>query len=345
MNGKKVATETQQNLAVSPGEYYVHRLHARISKEIQHRTSRDKQYEPSDCSITISVDKRGEDDFVRCCSGHELPWLEAENQLRSWSKLFQTGKKLRVKLVFNFKLAGDPQSASSGKGRGKRSATDRMLAEKEGQDNAEEAASGAPAAYKHVYDLLRCPAQHCTKGPYCFRDPSNGNRHIGVGRHFIRALQEHLRAGGSLQTHADIPQNIQQQIREHDRQTRPLKMPALGQPQMHYHITGPPPMTQVSDLDAIPAATTPFTEPLRFPEQHGEALKHYCEWHKKKEDRESGRQGYDLALKLSMDWITNLRHIHTAKNVDKFVNGKVPEAIAWLWVYEIPTYLRELELL
>lgn len=103
-------------------------------------------------------------------------------------------------------------------------------------------------------------------------------------------------------------------------------------------------MTQVSVLDAMPATTTPFAEPLRFPDQHGEALKHYCEWHKKKEDRESGRQGYDLALKLSMEWITNLRHIHTAKNVDEFVGGKVPRAIAWLWVYEIPTYLRELEL-
>ena len=57
-------------------------------------------------------------------------------------------------MVFNFKPAGHPQSVSSGKGRGKKSAnfTDRMLAEKEGQDNAEEAASAAKG-YRLVQTL------------------------------------------------------------------------------------------------------------------------------------------------------------------------------------------------
>ena len=68
------------------------------------------------------------------------------------AKLIQTGMKSRVKRVFNFKPAGHPQSVSSGKGCGKKSATDRMLAEKEGQDNAEEAASAAKG-YRLVQTL------------------------------------------------------------------------------------------------------------------------------------------------------------------------------------------------
>lgn len=50
------------------GEYYA--CTPESTEKIQHRSSSDKQYEPSDCSLTITADKCGEGDFFRCCAGH-----------------------------------------------------------------------------------------------------------------------------------------------------------------------------------------------------------------------------------------------------------------------------------
>lgn len=59
------------------------------------------------------------------------------------------------------------------------------------------------------------------------------------------------------------------------------------------------------------------------------------------QDREQGKAGYELALELSMDWMTNLEHIHCVRNVKDFKDNGVPDAIAWCWVHRIESFLQQ----
>jgi len=112
-----------------------------------------------------------------------IDWSVVERQLVEWGELFRAGKKLKLNLSFNYEDAPQPSTTSlqrTEKG-GRLSRTQRMLAERDKQVGAEEAASGQPSIWATVYRFFRCPGPPCKLGPYCWVRPDDRKHYKLLG--------------------------------------------------------------------------------------------------------------------------------------------------------------------
>jgi hypothetical protein len=69
-----------------------------------------------------------------------------------------------------------------------------------------------PAAWRHVYSLLRCPGAPCDRGPHCWQDSADGHKHYRLLTHHLRNLVKFVQRGGTLDSHDDIPQEIRTEL-------------------------------------------------------------------------------------------------------------------------------------
>ncbi|KFY31447.1 hypothetical protein V493_01098 [Pseudogymnoascus sp. VKM F-4281 (FW-2241)] len=167
---------------------------------------------PAKRSLKYSEGKRFDDTNVN--------WSVIERQLVVWSELFRRGKKLTVKISFNYVESSQGSATSSRKAdeRGS-SITDRMLTERDTQLDVEEASSGRPSIWSNVYELMRCQVLSCNLGPHCWRDPV-GKKHDKLRTSQLRLLIERVKEGYTLETHDDVPEEIRQQLYAEDNQKR-----------------------------------------------------------------------------------------------------------------------------
>lgn len=136
----------------------------------------------------VTVTQRKEPPLTKRFANTSIDWAIIEKQLVAWGEFYRTGKKLTLKLSFNYVDVG--QSSTTAK-RGFPSTTLQMLAEGAAQDDAEQASSGHPPAWRHVYSLMRCPGPPCNKGPYCWRDPV-GKKHYKLNIRHLKSLVIHI---------------------------------------------------------------------------------------------------------------------------------------------------------
>jgi len=71
------------------------------------------------------------------------------------------------------------------------------------------------------YALMRCPGPPCDLGPHCWISPI-GKKHYKLRTHHLRALIQRVERGEPLQSHDDVPKEIQKQLvaEEQQRLTR-----------------------------------------------------------------------------------------------------------------------------
>jgi hypothetical protein len=134
-----------------------------------------------------------------------------ENKLQAWSHLLRIGKRLRISVTLNY---AESSKAARTAGRG---ATATQLAERNARLDAEQVVSGGPDAWRHVYNLLRCPGPPCDRGPYCWQDP-DGKKHYKLMGHHLRSLIKFVQRGYKLETHGDVPQDIRTQLYAEEQQ-------------------------------------------------------------------------------------------------------------------------------
>ncbi|PQE31101.1 Short chain dehydrogenase reductase family protein [Rutstroemia sp. NJR-2017a WRK4] len=164
-----------------------------------------KSCEADATTITISVNDRSEHDITKRFTKLNIDWLVIERQLQAWSHLLRIGKKLRINMLFNYT---ESSKASCTAGRG---ATAAALAERNTRIDAEQAHSGGPDAWRHVYNLLRCPGSPCDLGPYCCQDRET-YKHYKLLGHYLRTLVKFVQHGDKLESHDDVPQDVRTQL-------------------------------------------------------------------------------------------------------------------------------------
>jgi hypothetical protein len=151
-----------------------------LSKKVAH----NRHVEFDDTSVVVSVNDPSQRDLIKRFDDIDVDWSVIERQLIRWGEFFRAGKILRVDLSFNY-IDASLQLTGSANRRNKRgfSTTQRMLAERASQLEAEQEANGSPSLWQEVYALLRCPGPPCNLGPHCWRDPF-GKKHCKLRTHW-----------------------------------------------------------------------------------------------------------------------------------------------------------------
>ena len=86
-----------------------------------------------------------------------------------------------------------------------------MLAKRDKQLGAEEAASGQPSLWASVYRYFCCPSHLCQLGPYCQVDLAD-KKHYKLLWPDIESLAEYVQEGHILKLHKHMPIDICQKL-------------------------------------------------------------------------------------------------------------------------------------
>jgi hypothetical protein len=218
LNNKPVSKDTEQDLVLAPRFYWSLFLRPKLENLLQRKLLPYKRITCDDTSVTVSVTGRSERDLTKRFDETDVDWSIVEKRLLAWAELFRAGKKLRLDLSFNYVEDGQPAAAVRRTGkRGPSSVTQRMLAERASQLDAEEHTSGQQSVWRDVYNLMRCSGPPCRLGPYCWRDPV-GKKHYRLRTLQMRALIRYVEQGGRIRAHDEVPEDIRQQLYEEEQQ-------------------------------------------------------------------------------------------------------------------------------
>ena len=198
LNRRVAAKQTENDLVVAPSDFWNEELSSQIADIVK---STGKSCEADATTIAISVNDHSEYDITKRFEKLEIDWLIVERQLQTWSHLLRIGKKLRINVSFNH-MESSKASRTAGRG-----ATAAGLAERNTRLDAEQVMSGGPDAWRHVYNLMRCPGPPCDLGPYCWQDPEK-KRHYKLLGHYLRNLVKFVQRGSKLESHDDVPQDV-----------------------------------------------------------------------------------------------------------------------------------------
>lgn len=211
LNQKKIAFQTEPDVVLAPNDFWDHTLRSNLENELSKLNQR-RACQAETTTVTVSVNARGEKDLTRRFDGLDATWSVVEERLRRWSRLLLDGKRIWIKVVFDY--ADADRSARTTGGRG---ATASQLAERSVRLDAEQAVSGSPDPWRQVYGICRCPGPPCDRGPYCFQDPET-KKHYKLMGHHLRQLVKLVQTGGRFQSHSDMPQDIRDALYAEEQQ-------------------------------------------------------------------------------------------------------------------------------
>jgi hypothetical protein len=178
LNKRVIAKQTEDDLVLAPSDFWNEELSLKIADIVK---STGKPCKADATTIVMSVNDRSERDITKRFEELQIDWLIVENKLQVWSHLLCIGKRLRVSVSLNYVESGKTARTA---GRG---ATATQLVERNAQLDAEQVVSGGPDAWRHVYNLFRCPGPLCDRGPYCWQDP-DAKKHYKLMGHHLRSL-------------------------------------------------------------------------------------------------------------------------------------------------------------
>jgi hypothetical protein len=239
----------------------------------------------------VSVTQRKQDDLVRRFADTSIDWAVIEKQLVAWGEFYRAGKKLTLKLSFNYVDAGQSSTTLLGRPakRGFPSTTQQMLAEGALQVDAEQASSGQPSVWRKVYNTMRCLGPPCKKGHYCWVDPI-GKKHYPLNTRQLKSLIMYVQEGYTLDTHNDVPENVREELYIEEQKslernqkvsgTSALNLPPINitnvLPALFGQTSGPASLAGTPALDLF-SISTPMVR-LDIPGFLDEHVEEYCNW-------------------------------------------------------------------
>ncbi|KAK5069390.1 hypothetical protein LTR51_008640 [Lithohypha guttulata] len=310
VNKTIIFKETEENIVLSPAAFWEQVLQTRLDEQLQkdNRSSRSVCAKVTD--IVVSVTGRSERPWVKQFGGTNIDWSKVERKLLEWSELFRKGKRLRVDICLQY--VEKETSARSINPQQKRrkvggSATQRLMAQRDAEIDAEESSTGQPSAWRHVYAKMRCPGPPCTLEPYCWQD-SRTNKRYKLKSHHLRVLIRHYQDGRPLETHDDVPDELRQQIYlEEEQSSRNKRLNTTTAP------ASMPPIQLVLPKAASPGPEVdrkPEVKRIDIPGLHDVNLQHYCDWLKSRVRSATLKAEYQKATDFLIEYGYDLDLLH-----------------------------------
>ena len=286
VNSKELSKDTERDLVLAPTAYWHMVLKPKLERLLRKKLPQNRHVRGDDTNVIVSVNHRSERDLIKRFEEIDVDWSIVEKQLIAWSDLFRSGKTLRVDLTFNY-VDSQPLPASTPRRGNKRgsSATQKMLADRATQLDAEQEITGNPSVWREIYALMRCPGPPCNLGPHCWRDPF-GKRHYKLRTHHLKALINFVEEGHTLKSHDDVPEDIREQLfaAENQRLDRQPQLTNMSTPNFPpINITNVLPQSHQSPASFIEATPAAVVRPLSstcldIPGPRDLAVKAYSEW-------------------------------------------------------------------
>ncbi|KAK7937487.1 uncharacterized protein PG986_014355 [Apiospora aurea] len=347
LNRRSKAEDTEQDVTLSPREFWESSLRRKLENVAEKKFPANRSFQVEDTKIVVSV--TGKRKLKKRYDGLDIDWAVLEEQLRSWSYLLARRKQLCINITFNYvetTPASCPSQRQTTRSTTHRtgSATDLMFQELDGHVDS----TGEPLPWRRVRSLMRCPGPPCLMGPYCWRDSETKKRYKLRTPHLLR-LSEHIRAGHSLETHDDVPQDVRDMLYLEDQQ----KMERQSKPTQGQYppitITNVIPGTTVggsassgsshaSSLAELGSAK-PRTN-LNMPGLLDDAVQEYCNWLGSRVARVDLKLEYqkicDITLKEGLD----LELVYEAQDATLYEQKGIKMGAARRFVRDIPEWAR-----
>ena len=355
VNNRVMTRDTEQDVVLAPAVYWEMYLRAKVDKLVGRKLPRSSQVTLDDTSVVASVNDRSERDLTRRFDGMEIDWSAVARQFVRWSDPFRSGKKLRVDLTFNYVDAGPASTAAASRANKRGSgATQRMLADRASQLDAEEQSGGRPSAWVDVYTLMRCPGPPCSRGPYCWRDPI-GKRHYKLRTHHLRALVRLVEQGRRLETHDDVPDDVREQLYAEE-DLRAERPPASGRGAptpgvlpitINNVMPSPasePPSTASGDSTPTPTKWLSRKDQLDIPGPRDVAVTVYSEWQQSKVIDQTLQLEYQKACDATLRDGLDLEQVFEDQDADFFIRSGVKRGVARRFVRDIKSWAEQYKL-
>ncbi|CAG8271863.1 unnamed protein product [Penicillium salamii] len=222
---------------------------------------------------------------------------------------------------------------------------ERMLLDRHLDISAEEEANGQPAAWAHVYSLMRCSGRPCEMGPHCWRDPVS-EKHYKLTAQNLRGLVNFVEQGGVLDSHYDVPETIRECLYTQEQQR------VERQKGSKHYTTGTtyPPINITNVLPApsshLPVPATPNSTPTMFagkniaevfdiPGLRDFAVAEYSEWQQSQVSDERLKAELRTARDLALEDGLDLLQVHEDQDPEFFIKIGVKTGIARRFVGDI----------
>ncbi|KAJ5737280.1 uncharacterized protein N7483_002405 [Penicillium malachiteum] len=304
LNSRVVVKDTKQDLIQPPRSYW-EQMKEDACNIIGRKTARGRRVRLDDTDMVLSV-----------------------NSQRNIDKHFEEDR--------------EPLPSRTDK-RGKSSVTTRMLADRDAQIDAEQV-TGQYSVWRDVYRVMRCPGPPCRhEGQYCWQDPE-GKRHHRVKTHHLKALVKYVEQGGVLETHADVPDSVREQLYAEENQRLDKKKKAAEN-----STTGPvcPPINinvlpagssqqsiQPPSNNAMPTGTG-CTESIIIDGLLDVAVDEYTEWQQSRVSNETFRKNINKARDVTLENCLDLMQIYEDQDPSFFVKHGVKVGAARRFVRDI----------
>jgi hypothetical protein len=207
-----VSKDTEQDLVLASIVYWHMFLKSKLDKLLWKKVAQNRYVQCDNIVVVASVADHSKRDLIKRFDDIDIDWPVIQKQMMGWEELFRSGRKLRLCVSFNY-IDSYPQSSGTTKRGSKRgsSATQRIMADRAAQLDAEGENSHEPSIWRDVYALMRCPGPPCDLGPHCWRDPF-GKKHYRLRTHHLKALVDLVEQGNVLRSYDDVLEYVREQL-------------------------------------------------------------------------------------------------------------------------------------
>ena len=342
LNGKAVSKDTEPEVVLAPDCFWRLILQPKLERVVRRKFPTYRRVRSEDTEVTVSVTERSKRPLITRFEEDKIVWDKVEKRLLDWGQYFQKGKELRLNLSFNHVEAQSRSSSSStkkGDKRGRKSASSRMLAERDRQLDAEEEESGQPALWPQVYAFMGCPGPACDRGPHCWIDP-DGKKHYPMRAPHLRSLIEHVARFGMLQSHDDVPQRIRDQLYSEEQQRKDRKVkeattspPGLPPINITNVLPGHPQQMSLSSeqwtgIPSVQPSNAASGQQLEISGFRDDALCEYTVWQQSQVRDSVFKAEFGKCFDAAMKKGLSLEQIYEEQDVGLFVQEGAREGIA-----------------